>query len=152
MKFCVQEVSAYPAYYNSDDGKYYYYKSINKHAIGNDQYNWLELTATTTQLLLDQFAGKGTQATHWYIEVTCYAENIPNISRYEYHPLGGGATTSVRGYNGTTTFNFAFPVQDTSARYYNGITGGLYYNAGSGETSFGLTGALALNSTFSGAI
>lgn len=154
--FRVREVIAYPAYYNSDDGLYYYNKGIYRRSIDKDrynQYNWLKLTSSTKQSLLSQFAETGTPATHWFIKVTCDAENIPNILRYEHHSLQGGATISVRGFNSTTTFNFTFPVQNTSSRYYDGITGGLYYHvAESNETSFGFAGTLALDSTFSDAI
>lgn len=121
----VREVIVYPAYYNSDEGLYYYNKSIYGRSIDKNRENGLKLAPSTTQSLLSRFAEKGTPATHWFLKVTCDTKKMPGILRYEYHLLQGGATVSIRNCNGTTTFNFAFPVQNTSPRYYDGITGGL---------------------------
>ncbi len=41
----------------------------------------------------------------WYMEIDCYLKN----------------------YNGTRTFEFDFPVQDTTATYYDGLKGTFSY-------------------------
>lgn len=152
-RFTVEEVRAYPAYLNADDGKYHYYRDVYKSINKNITIVWLQLTPETTQSLLKEFSDRGVKATHWFLEIQCNASNYSKPLRYEYRPVSSEDVpkTVLTAYNGERILKYIFPVQDTSETYYDGLHGGFYYRTSNGETGWGFSGALELNSKSSSA-
>ncbi|MDE6895265.1 MAG: hypothetical protein K2P43_03655 [Lachnospiraceae bacterium] len=85
------------------------------------------------------------------MEIGCYLKNYKNPYRYEFKSCSGGATIGGMAYNGTRTFEFDFPVQDTTATYYDGLKGTFSYYGQNGMVTITASGYVYLNSNASGA-
>ena len=150
-RFTVEEVRAYPAYYNASDGQYHYYQDIYQSTTKNITLVWLELTPETTQALLNSFNSRGIAATHWFVTIQWVASNFSKPLRYEYNAISNesGPKTIEAAYNGRKTLKYMFPVQNTTASYHDGLFGAFYYRTQYAETSTVFSGVLELNSSSS---